>query len=76
MRRKLFCLFIDFTHLYSNFHLIFLEPNGKPDRSISMQQHLYQAQIRLRRYKRRVRPPYVGGEAAQLLADGRHGRQV
>jgi hypothetical protein len=41
-----------------------------------MQQHLYKAQIRLRRNKRGVRPPYVGGEAAQLLADGRHGRQV
>ncbi len=41
-----------------------------------MQQHLYQAQIRLRRYKRRVWPPYVAGEAAQLLTDGRHGRQV
>ncbi len=41
-----------------------------------MQQHLYQAQIRLRRYERGMRPLYVGGEAAQLLADGRHGRQV
>ena len=52
------------------------EPKSKPNRSISMQKHLYEPEVGLRRYKRPMWPLYVGGEAAQLRANGRHGREV
>jgi hypothetical protein len=43
-----------------------------------MQQHLHKAQVGLWCHKRSVRPFYAvgGGEAAQLCAYGRYGRQI
>jgi hypothetical protein len=55
-----------------------MQPHGKLDRPVAMQQHLHKAQVGLWCHKRSMRPFYAvgGGEAAQLCAFGRYGRQI